>query len=553
MKIVLIRPNTIVPKEFLAYGGMPTPAAGLAYISSSLTAAGHATVVIDATGEALGSYQKIGEFNMVVIGLTVEEIISRIPADVELIGLSCMFSSEWFYDAQLIQRIKTRFRNIPIVIGGEHVTADWKNIFEVCPSVDFCVRGEGEETIVELAEALQQNQTVEGIAGIAFRNSEGVVVATPSRKRLKKLDELPWPAWDQMPLQGYLDAGYSFMMQNRRTMPIVTTRGCPFSCSFCSAPQMWGSELSYRSPQDVVAEIKHYYEKYKIEHVDFLDIVGVINPAWTKELLEALIAADLPVTWIFPAGTRSEILDEATLKLCKESKVARLIYAPESGSKKTIKRIKKRFEPDKMLRSMKMANKLGIKLRAPLIFGFPEQTLYEVWESVLFGFKMIWVGVDDVVVYIFGAYPGSQFYKELVASKQIDEQKMLADGTYNEYLKRAVVAGIWNQESWSEFIPAWSLGWLRIGTMLINQMLRILLRPWRLPMSIYRGLILKKPISIMDQQAYIRTQALPYPYDYASLSESDYISLRARQEFAPRRMVLNSKGFEGLTKIRSKA
>jgi radical SAM superfamily enzyme YgiQ (UPF0313 family) len=147
---------------------------------------------------------------------------------------------------------------------------------------------------------------------------------------------------------------------------------------------MWGTQLVMRDPRSIVDEIKYYKEIYNIEHVDFLDIVGVLNRAWVKELLTLMIKEKLNITWLHGAGTRSEILDEEILKLFKDSGALRIFYAPESGSKTTIKRIKKKVDLDKMLRSMKYAHKIGMSLRAPLIYGFPGQTLKEAFENLFF-------------------------------------------------------------------------------------------------------------------------------------------------------------------------
>ena len=336
-----------------------------------------------------------------------------------------MFSCEWFLYELLIKKIKLHFPNVPIVLGGEHVTAESTNIMNICPEVDFCVSGEGEQTIIELARAVIGQLTIYGIDGVTFRD-HAKVVKNKSRERIKDINSIPVPSWEQIPVHRYHDMGFSMASINRKSMPIVASRGCPYRCTFCTSPQMWGTDLNLRDPQQVVDEIKRYKEKYDIEHIDFLDIVGVLNRAWVKELLTRLIEANLNITWLHGAGTRSEILDEEILGLFKKSNVLRVFYAPESGSKETLKRIKKRVNLDKITKSMKLSNKYDISMRAPLIYGFPGQSLNEAFDNLFFGFYMSFIGVDDVVAHAFSAHPGTELHADLMRMGNINIEKLIA-------------------------------------------------------------------------------------------------------------------------------
>jgi hypothetical protein len=266
-----------------------------------------------------------------------------------------------------------------------------------------------------------------------------------------------------------------------------------------------------------VREIKTYVGRYGIEHVDFCDIVGVLSPKWTRELLGLLIRENLGVTWMLGAGTRSEILNGEMLDLFKESRVLRVFYAPETGSKKTIERIKKRVDLTKMLSSMRAANERGISMRAPLIFGFPGQTLREVFESLVFGLKLAWIGVDDVVVLIFSAHPGSEFHRTLVESGKIDMDGMISAGLYHDFLRDQVIFKFLGQRSWSEHIPAFMLPFLQLGTMGTCYALQFTLRPWRLVQSFRRALFRKKPLTLFDHVLYQLVYGPRYRVNYQEL------------------------------------
>ncbi len=521
MRVTLIRPPA-VSNRFSFTAGSTIPPVGLAYLVACADAAGHDVTVIDSLGEGIREFRKIAKYDVLINGISPSEILKAIPKDTEIIGMSCMFSSEWFYDDYIIKLIRAQFPRVPIVIGGEHVTAEWQNLLRVCPEIDYCVLGEGEETLLELLRCLQLGHDLHTVNGIAYR-FQGQPKKNSPRRRSKKLDDMPLPAWDKLPIRNYHDAKYSMSAMNRVAIPLIASRGCPFSCTFCSAPQMWGNELSYRSPRSVVDEIKLYVKKYGIDHVDFLDIVGVINRKWTQELLTLMVEENLPVTWHHGAGTRSEILDKEMLNLFKKSKTSRISYAPESGSEETIARIQKRINFDKMTAAMIYTNKLGIPMRAPLIFGFPGQTLKEAFQNVRFALKMTWLGVDDVVCHAFAPYPGSQYHRELVESKRIDLEKLITQGTYNDFLRGAVVCG-YKTVSWSEHIPNWMLPLFQFGTMALHYSFGMLIRPWRLWKSLKRSFWTKKPLTFFDHALVYLTQGTPHRAKFESVEEDEFTS-----------------------------
>lgn len=496
-RICLIRPPR-VGRENSFSTGLAIPPIGMAYLCSSLKAKGYVVTPIDAIGECIDQSYRLKTFKDVFVqGMTIEQIIAMIPKDCLFIGVSCMFSCEWFLYEDLINEIKKVFPRTPIVVGGEHVTAEAENVLKVCPAVDVCVPGEGEATIVELAEAFEQNRSLLEIAGLVLRESNKIIV-TPKRERVVLIDNLPQPDWSQFPIQAYLQKGYGVATVKRRSMPVLASRGCPYKCTFCSSPQMWGTSLHLRTPQLVVEEIKQYKEMYGIEHVDFVDLVGFLNRAWVKEVLTLMIEADLGVTWMLGAGTRSEILDEEILTLFKKSNVLRIFYAPESGSKETLKRIKKRVNLDKMIRSMKMANRMGISMRAPVIYGFPEQTIKEAFQSLFFSFKLSYIGVDDVVAHAFSAYPGSELFNQLVKEGAIDVDQLIATDEYNNFMRSEVTTRIKNLKSWSKSLPDWSLGLFQYGGMSLSYMILFLCHPLKFVRMIKRIFIQRKPLTLLD-------------------------------------------------------
>src|SRR4029450_13403705 len=166
----LIRTPSVVGRYALTLNR--TPPLSVAYLAGSLTAAGHEAPVIDSVGGGRGPIHPGYRDGIVINGLSVPEIVARIRADTGFVGISCLFSHEWPVVRQLIAGISRRFPGIPVVLGGEHATAVPEVCLEEAPELHACALGEGEETVVELVEALTQRRALEGVAGIVYRAAD---------------------------------------------------------------------------------------------------------------------------------------------------------------------------------------------------------------------------------------------------------------------------------------------------------------------------------------------------------------------------------------------
>jgi len=227
MKVCFVRPPTLTTTESL---GEDTAAPiGVAYLAACLRKVGHDVTIIDALGEALDLFSSVqGMKNGLRHGLGDEDMIKMIPDDTEIIGVSTMFSQAWPYDRDLIVKIRERFTNVPIVVGGEHVTALPEYSLEDCPAIDFVLLGEAEQSLVDLVDTLEQGSDISDVQGLWFRH-EGALKKTDSRKRIREIDEIPLPAWDLIPIEAYVDANSTFGVNlGDRPMPMLASRGCPF-------------------------------------------------------------------------------------------------------------------------------------------------------------------------------------------------------------------------------------------------------------------------------------------------------------------------------------
>jgi anaerobic magnesium-protoporphyrin IX monomethyl ester cyclase len=403
------------------------PSISLAYLSSALQKAGYPFAWVDAIGEGLGSYWPLVDFpGYRCQGSTLETIIRAVPEETEAIAINAMFSGEWPVTRMLIAALRARFPDALLIIGGEHATALSEFSLRDCPDLDVCVRGEGEWILVDLLNQVSQGRPLSGVGGIAYLDEQGGYHQTTGLLRARNADELPWPHWPEGYLERFWRAGRSAGVLTERDMPMIVSRGCPYQCTFCSSPQMWTTRYVLRDVNDVVAEIKGHIARYDITSVQLYDLTAITKKRWTVEFCQRLLDENISLNWSVPQGTRSEILDAETLSLLKRTGCHYLVYAPESGSPRTLERIKKRVSLDNLVLSVMEARRVGLVLRINLIIGFPGETRYDVLQTALFALRMAACGVDEISTNIYSPYPGSALFEELHAAGRI----VLNDGYF---------------------------------------------------------------------------------------------------------------------------
>lgn len=430
--VVLVRPATITTAE--AVGEDAAPPLGIAYLAACLRQCGHRVSVVDGLGEALDVYAPIAGLGTGMRhGLSDEEILERIDPDAEIIGVSIMFSLEWPFTRELVNKIRARFPDAFLVAGGEHVTALPEYSLSNCPALDCCVLGEGEQTLVDLVEALTNGAELSQVNGLCLRDGDGHR-RTQSRQRLRELDSIPRPAWDLVPIAAYLDAGVMTGVNFGRSMPMLASRGCPYRCTFCSNPVMWGQLWRAREPQEVFDEMCSHADNYGATNFDFYDLTAIVRRDWIVEFCNLIIDSGRDFTWQLPSGTRSEAIDKEVTRLLYRSGCRYVNYAPESGSEEILDRIKKRIDKAKMLESMRDAVSNGINVKANFILGFPGERLRHVWQTYRFIAAMSMAGIQDVSVFPFSPYPGSELF-EFVRQRGdvvLDEEYFLSLSQYTD-------------------------------------------------------------------------------------------------------------------------
>jgi radical SAM superfamily enzyme YgiQ (UPF0313 family) len=433
-------PQRIAPTNIVS--SIAIPPLGLAYLASSLERAGHRVSVVDAIGSGLHNVYKRQGF--VVRGLSFDDIVRGIDPRADAIGMGVMFSCAWPVLRDLVRLIKQRFPDTPLILGGEHPTALTELCFDQSPC-DYVVLGEGEETLLELCACLAAGKDSRAVAGIAYRDGDAMHI-NPRRKRIREIDEIPLPAWHHFDVLRYIDYRQPHGSADGRSMPMLATRGCPFQCTFCGSPGMWGTTWRARDPQAVVDEIEGYIERYGANDFHFEDLTAVVRKDWVLAFAAELQRRRLKINWQLPSGTRSEAIDEDVARAMYASGCRQFTYALESGSPEILERIKKRIRLDAVFRSADAAMRAGIRVQCVFILGFPNENWRQMWQTFRTMLKCAWRGFHEVTVCAFQPLPNTELFREIDAERPITITDEYLDSIFG-YL------GVWNQRSWNPKLP----------------------------------------------------------------------------------------------------
>jgi radical SAM superfamily enzyme YgiQ (UPF0313 family) len=433
--ITLINPPGIKAINSLGLNS-PNPPIGLAYIAAVLNKSGYRYKVIDMAGEAIDQVSPYEESpGFFIQGLTIEEALTRIPEDTDILGISCMFGVQWPIIAELTKRIRINFPAILMLAGGEQVTALPKYSL-LNSSLNAIVMGEGEKIFPVLINAARQGKSFSDINGIAFYDliTDSIIV-NPREDRIKDLDSIPWPDWSSIPIENYIDADLQNGVNRGRSMPIISSRGCPFKCTFCSNSGMWNGKFKVRDPYDVVSEMKTYIDKYRVENFNFQDLTAFVDKKKVMILAQEIIRQKLNITWQLPSGTRIESFDDEVAKAVYESGCRNIAFAPESASPEILKSVKKQVNLDHMEKAIKIAVANKINLSCFIVVGFPLESTETLKLTLKYVRNLARLGITDIGVSQFVPYPGSELFSELQKSGIIELNNDYLLSTMNFYLK----------------------------------------------------------------------------------------------------------------------
>ncbi|HPA45962.1 MAG TPA: radical SAM protein [bacterium] len=382
---------------------------GLAYLAACLREAGHEITILDAVAEAPTQrtcvrlkYQTVYRW-----GLDYPEIVQRIPVRTEAIGITVPFTNNRIIAQELSSAIKVRYPDIPLLLGG--VFPSTQPAEALFPAVDYVIRGEGEHAIVAFANGVSPNK----IPGFVFRR-DGEVAETGPVTFERNPDLFPFPARDLLPMETYVRHSPRGLI-GRRSASLISSRGCPFQCNYCSVHPVAGRLWRPRAAERVLEEIDQLVERWQINHLEFEDDNMTIDLDRVKAILNGLIERrkkGIPLTWENPNGIRTETLDEEFVAMCPPSGNRTLYLPVEHGSRDMLKKMNKVQDLEAVERVIGWCGKHGVRTVIFFIVGYPGETdalWREGWE---YARTLRRLGATRFEVFIAKPYPGTRLYEE---------------------------------------------------------------------------------------------------------------------------------------------
>ncbi|MCK5132816.1 MAG: B12-binding domain-containing radical SAM protein [Candidatus Sabulitectum sp.] len=400
MKFILIRPPVVHLKADF-YGSIPGIPSGLAYLAASVREFGHDVSIIDAYGEDPHRFYTFRK-RFRARGLTPSEIADRVPDDA-IPGVSVHCASEHSMCLEIVRELKRRNADRPVLVGGYHTTFVPEDFVKA--GADFVVLGEGEKRVPALLSYIEGKTE--------FASLDGLVTPDFFIDRKEKytldLNSQPFAAVDLLPLENYWKLGYGHgpAMRGVRYMNILTSRGCPYKCSFCQAPQMCGGHWLAKSAEKVLEELQFHIDRYEIHDFHLQDENFAIDRKRVEDICHGILDRKMNITFCFPSGLKMETLDENLLELLAEAGCRYFSLSPESGSTRVLKLMNKTADIQRVPRLINKASNLGIATCCFFVAGTPGEIPSDRSETRAYIRKLARAGVEEVVMPIMTPFPAT--------------------------------------------------------------------------------------------------------------------------------------------------
>jgi radical SAM superfamily enzyme YgiQ (UPF0313 family) len=423
MKVILIAPSYVDVYgnyRYLYRKGFLNPPMSLCYLAAALINSGHEAHIIDGEAECL----------------TDNDIIGRIkhlfPNLIALTATSVDFNNS----NRLAEKLKVKYPDIPIILGGIHVNIFGSEVMKEYLSFDFCCIGDGEDLIVELAKVLETGNLnmLSNIFGLIWR--EGYDIRENDRRPIENnIDRYSFPArfllrndlyTRAVPYKGYVE-----------TTAVMSSRGCPYSCIFCAVKNIYGgAQVRLRSAENVLDEVESIINQLQIHHLSFNDDCLTINRNRIFKICEGIHQRKLKFTW--EGLSRADLVDKELLESMHNAGFVRISFGIESGNQNILEILQKKETLEKIEEAIRIAHEVGIIVRGSVIIGNPYETRSTINDT--FRFLNNQKGLDQAVINIMQPYPGTKVRDMILKGE--GGTRLLEGTRINKNLKRFGSANI---------------------------------------------------------------------------------------------------------------
>lgn len=413
MRVCLINPPRIHPKAW----GKPSVLYPLDIIYvAALLEKQHKVRIIDAPAEGWRNLEQIDQTKY-RFGLSNKEIAAEIKQfSPEVVVITAPFLGWWKSVFDVATTAKNIDKSIVTVLIGMDPSARPVDCL-MQPNIDFVVIGEPEQTMLELVDVLEKGKLEElkKVRGIAFiKNGETII--TPPRPLIEDLDALPFPARHLLPMDNYFAAVKENPLRGEICKPwtaMITSRGCPHNCIFCSTHIVMGRTWRPRSPQNVIEEIEQLIKTYRIKQIDFEDGNLTFDMKRMEIICDLMIEKGLDIEWYTPNGVRADCLDQALLAKMAKVGCKKIRIAPESGVQRVVDQIlKKNLDLKKVENAVISARKVGIGVGCFFILGAVGETKDDMKATIAYARKLKRLGADRFYFSYATPLYGTELYEQ---------------------------------------------------------------------------------------------------------------------------------------------